>query len=35
MIHQPKGGVCTACIHALRKCNHLPFRPSGDYAKRQ
>lgn len=23
--HQPKGGMCRTCEHALRKCNHLPF----------
>jgi hypothetical protein len=25
MNHQPKGGMCAACVHAPRKCNHLPF----------
>lgn len=23
--HQPKGGMCCACVHALRDCSHLPF----------
>lgn len=25
MTHQPKGGQCTACRHALEDCSHLPF----------
>lgn len=25
MTYQPKGGMCAACIHAPRKCDHLPF----------
>ncbi|TKD40309.1 hypothetical protein [Azotobacter chroococcum] len=23
--HQPKGGMCAACRHALRDCSSLPF----------
>jgi hypothetical protein len=25
MNHQPKGGMCGTCVHALRNCSHLPF----------
>lgn len=25
MIHQPKGGMCSACRHAQRNCSALPF----------
>jgi len=25
MTHQPKGGMCAACRHALRDCSSLPF----------
>lgn len=25
MTHQPKGGTCAACRHALRDCSSLPF----------
>jgi len=25
MTHQPKGGMCAACRHALRNCSTLPF----------
>lgn len=24
--HQPKGGMCSTCVHlVLRNCSHLPF----------
>ncbi|WP_157731435.1 hypothetical protein [Azotobacter chroococcum] len=25
MTHQPKGGMCAACRHALSNCSALPF----------
>ena len=25
MTHQPKGGMCVACVHAKRNCSNLPF----------